>query len=38
MMNQFECWDWCGKRYLMEVSTFKYDFMLGFRRVIKELN
>lgn len=36
-MNQFECWTLQGKRYLMGVDTSRYDFMLGFHRVIKEL-
>lgn len=36
-MNQFESWTLGGKQYLLSVDTSRYDFMLGFHRVIKEL-
>jgi hypothetical protein len=37
MMNQFEAWSLNGKRTLFVVDTSRYDFMIGFRRIIKEL-
>lgn len=37
MMRQFECWVIGGRRYLLQPDMTRYDFMLGFNRIIKEL-
>lgn len=37
MMNQFEVLTLSGQRVLTVVNTDRYDFMLGFRSVIKVL-
>jgi hypothetical protein len=36
-MNQFEVLTLRGVRHLAVVDTSRYDFYVGFRRVIKEL-
>lgn len=37
MMNQFEVLTLGGRRFLCIIQTERYDFMIGFRRIVEEL-
>lgn len=37
MMRQFEAMEYMGVRYLTVVDMRRYDFMIGFRRIVAVL-